>query len=277
MAGEAVPKRLTRRTWSASLLNFKKMMVMLKDRWSEARIGISSDNMLFVDCDLTVPGCREATVDLLSEVYNVVQASLFVFRTERGLHVIPCASYFNRGLALDALEGLRGVYRAKKKRGVTEKEGTAWWVQRFGVRYPSELELDAMIDAVSSVKHRLYIWEDAYTEVKGVPHSACIDTMHIDISLQRHYTTLRAIPKPNKSMDIEFVGVFDGKLIRVDFDEVLERPARYLKCRVLDMNMLTNMWRDYIQRSWVAKGATIDIRIMDALISYIKASIVGEV
>ena len=277
MAEEAVPKRLTRRTWSASLLNFKKMMAMLRDRWSEARVGVSTDNMIFIDCDLTVPGCKEAVMNLLNEIYGVVQASLFVFETERGMHIIPCVSFFNRGLALDALEGLRGVYRAKKKRGVTEKEGTAWWVQRFGVRYPSELELDAMVDAVSSVKHRMYIWEDAYTEIKGIPHSVCIDTMHIDISLQRHYTTLRAIPKPNKSMDIAFLGVFDGKLIRVDFDEVLERPARYLKCRVFDMNMLTNMWRDYIQRNWVAKGVTIDMRIIDALISYIKASVVGEV
>jgi hypothetical protein len=275
MAEEAVPKRLTRRTWSASLLNFKKMMVLLRDRWYEARVGVSTDNMIFIDCDLTANACKEATMDLLNEIYNVVQASLFVFGTERGMHIIPCTTYFNRGLALDALEGLRGVYRAKKKRGVTEKEGTAWWVQRFGVRYPSELELDAMVDAVSSVKHRLFIWEDAYTEIKGVPHSMCIDTMHIDISLQRHYTTLRAIPKPNKSMDIAFLGVFDGKLVRIDFDEVLERPARYLKCRVFDINMLTNMWRDYIQRNWIAKGATIDMRIIDTMIKYIKVYALG--
>jgi len=275
MAEEAVPKRLTRRTWSASLLNFKKMMVMLRNRWSEARIGISTDNVILIDCDLTVDVCKEAVMDLLNEIYNVVQASLFVFGTERGLHVIPCASFFNRGLALDALEGLRGVYRAKKKRGVTEKEGTEWWVQRFGVRYPSELELDAMVDAVSSVRHKMHIWEDAYTEIKGVPHSMCIDTMHIDISLQRHYTTLRAIPKPNKSMDIAFLGVFDGKLVRVDFDEVLERPARYLKCRVFDMNMLINMWRTYIQRNWVAKGATIDMRVIDTMTEYIKIYVLG--
>lgn len=275
MAGEAVPKRLTRRTWSASLLNFKKMMVMLRDRWSEARVGVSTDNVIFIDCDLAVPGCREATVDLLNEIYGVAQASLLVFGTERGMHVIPCASFFNRGLALDALEGLRGVYRAKKKRGVTEKEGTAWWVQRFGVRYPSELELDALTEAISRTKNVLYIWEDAYAEVKGVPHSTCIDTMHIDISLQRHYTTLRAVPKPNKSMDIAFLGVFDGKLVRVDFDEVLERPARYLKCRVFDINMLANMWRTYIQRNWIARGATIDIRVIDTMIEYIKVYALG--
>jgi hypothetical protein len=167
------------------------------------------------------------------------------------------------------------VYRAKKKRGVTEKEGTAWWVQRFGVRYPSELELDAMVDAVSSVKHKMHIWEDAYTEIKSIPHSMCIDTMHIDISLQRHYTTLRAIPKPNKSMDIAFLGVFDGKLVRIDFDEVLERPARYLKCRVFDMNMLTNMWRDYIQRNWIARGALVDMRVIDTMTEYIKAYVLG--
>jgi hypothetical protein len=277
MAEEAVPKRLTRRTWSASLLNFKKMMAMLRDRWSEARVGVSTDNMIFIDCDLTVPGCKEAVMNLLNEIYGVVQASLFVFETERGMHIIPCVSFFNRGLALDALEGLRGVYRAKKKRGVTEKEGTAWWVQRFGVRYPSELELDAMVDAVSSVKHRMYIWEDAYTEIKGIPHSVCIDTMHIDISLQRHYTTLRAIPKPGKPMDIEFLGVFDGKLVRVDFETVLDNPQRYLKCRRFDFDTLARMWVDHVQRFWIARGATVDMRIIDALISYIKASVVGEV
>jgi hypothetical protein len=276
MGEEAVPRRLTRRTWSSTLLNFKKMMLMLRDRWSEARIGISSDNVLFIDCDLTVPGCRDAVMDLLNEIYGVVQASLLVFRTERGMHVIPCATYFNRGLALDALEGLRGVYRAKRKRGVTEKEGTAWWVQRFGVRYPSELELDAMVDAVSSVKHRLYIWEDAYEEIKRVPHNICIDLMHIDISLQRHYTTLRAIPKPNKPMDIQFIGVFDGKLIRVDFESVLDMPQRYLKCRRFDFDTLTRMWVDHIQRFWIARGATVDMRVVNALIRYIEATVVGR-
>jgi hypothetical protein len=275
MGEEAVPKRLTRRTWSATLLNFKKMMVMLRDRWHEARIGISSDNVLFIDCDLTLESCRNAFMDILSEIYNVTQASLLVFRTERGMHVIPCATYFNRGLALDALEGLRGVYRAKRKRGVTEKEGTEWWVQKFGVRYPSELELDAMVDAVSSVKHRLYIWEDAYTEIKGIPHTTCIDTMHIDISLQRHYTTLRAIPKPNKPMDIQFIGVFDGKLVRVDFEDVLDNPQRYLKCRKYDFNVLARMWVDHIQRFWIARGATIDMKVVDALVWYIRASVVG--
>jgi hypothetical protein len=276
MAEEAAPRRLTRRTWSATLLNFKKMMVLLGNRWSEARIGISSDNVLFIDCDLTIPGCRDATMDLLNEIYSVVQASLLVFRTERGLHVIPCATYFNRGLALDTLEGLRGVYRAKKKRGVTEKEGTAWWVQRFRVRYPSELELDAMVDAVGSVRHRMYIWEDAYTEIKGIPHATCVDTMHIDISLQRHYTTLRAIPKPNKPMDIQFIGVFDGKLVRVDFESILDTPQKYLKCRKFDFDTLARMWIDHIQRFWIARGATIDMKVVNALIRYIKMSVVGE-
>jgi hypothetical protein len=276
MAEEPIPRRLTRRTWSAALMNFKKMMVMLGNRWMEARIGISSDNVIFLDCDLTVPGCREATMDLLNEIYNVVQASLFVFKTERGLHVIPCASFFNRGLALDALEGLRGVYRAKKRRGVTEKEGTAWWVQRFGVRYPSEVELDAMVDAVDKVKHRLFIWEDVYSEIKGIPHSTCIDTVHIDISLQRHYTTLRAIPKPGKQMDIQFIGVFDGKLTRIDFEEVLDRPQRYLKCRTFDFNTLARIWINYIQRQWITKGATVDMKVINALIRYIKVAVTGE-
>ncbi|MCI4436743.1 MAG: hypothetical protein JHC33_08060 [Ignisphaera sp.] len=215
-------------------------------------------------------------MDLLNEIYSIVQASLFVFRTERGVHVIPCASFFNRGLALDTLEGLRGVYRAKKKRGVTEKEGTEWWVQRFGVRYPSEVELDAMIDAVNKVKHRLFIWEDAYTEIKGIPHSVCIDTVHIDISLQRHYTTLRAIPKPGKPMDIQFIGVFDGKLTRVDFEEVLDRPQRYLKCRTFDFNTLAKMWINHIQRFWIARGATVDMRVVNTLIRYIKVTVTGE-
>jgi hypothetical protein len=276
MTEEAVPKRLTRRTWSAALLNFKKMMVMLRDRWSEARIGISSDNVLFIDCDLTLESCRSAFMDILNEIYNVVQTSLFVFRTERGMHVIPCASYFNRGLALDALEGLRGVYRAKRKRGMTEKEGTAWWAERFGTRYPSEVELDAMVDAVNRVRHRLYIWEDAYTEIKSIPHVTCVDTMHIDISLQRHYTTLRAIPKPSKPMDIEFLGVFDGKLVRVDFENVLGNPQRYLKCRRFDFDTLARMWVDHVQRFWIARGATIDMRVVNALIRYIKASVAGE-
>jgi len=269
MAEEKIPSRLTRRTWSSTLLNFKKMMVLRPDRWSEVRIGISSDNMLFIDCDLTQEVCKRATLDILREIHSVAQASLLVFRTERGMHVIPCATYFNRGLALGAVEGLRGVYKPKKRRGETERAGTEWWVKRFGVRYPTEIEIDALAEAVSRTRNRLYIWEDAYTEIKAIPHSTCLDVLHIDISLQRHYTTLRAIPKPGKPMDIEFIGVYDGKLVAVTFDDVMENPTAYLRCRRLDHATLENAWRDYIQRNWIARGALIDMNVVNTMIKWI--------
>jgi hypothetical protein len=269
MAEEAAPRRLTRRTWSSTLLNFKKMMVLRPDRWSEVRIGISSDNTLFIDCDLTSDVCRKAVLDILKEIHSVVQASLLVFRTERGMHVIPCATYFNRGLALDAVNGLRGVYKPKKRRGRTERAGTEWWVRRFGVRYPAEVEIDALAEAVDRTRSMLYIWEDAYTEIKTIPHSMCLDTLHIDISLQRHYTTLRAIPKPNKPMDIEFMGVYDGRLVAVTFDDVMENPTAYLRCRRFDRTALENAWRSYIQRNWIARGALIDMDVVNAMIRWI--------
>jgi len=269
VAEEKVPRRLTRRTWSSALLNFKKMMVLRPDRWSEVRIGISSDNMIFIDCDLTQEVCRRAVLDVLREIHGIAQVSLLVFRTERGMHVIPCATYFNRGLALGAVEGLRGVYKPKKRRGETERAGTLWWEKRFGVPYPTEVELGALAEAISRTKNVLYIWEDAYTEIKATPHSMCLDTLHIDISLQRHYTTLRAIPKPNKPMDIEFMGVYDGRLAAVTFDDVMENPTAYLRCRRFDHRALEAMWRDYIQRVWVARGAIVDMRVVDAVIKWV--------
>jgi hypothetical protein len=269
MTEEVAPRRLTRRTWSSTLLNFKKMMVLRPDRWSEVRIGISSDNMLFIDCDLSSDICRKAVLDILNEIHSIVQASLLVFRTERGMHVIPCATYFNRGLALDAVNGLRGVYKPKKRRGGTERAGTEWWVRRFGVRYPAEVEIDALAEAVDRTRNVLYIWEDAYTEIKRIPHSMCLDTLHIDISLQRHYTTLRAIPKPNKPMDIEFMGVYDGRLVAVTFDDVMENPTAYLRCRRFDRTALENAWRSYIQRNWIARGALIDMNVVNAMIRWI--------
>jgi len=271
MAEEKVPRRLTRRTWSSALLNFKKMMVLRPDRWYEVRVGISSDNTLFIDCDLTPEVCKRAVLDVLREIHSIAQVSLLVFRTERGMHVIPCATYFNRGLALGAIEGLRGVYKPKRRRGEAERAGTLWWEKRFGVPYPTEVELDALAEAISRTKNVLYIWEDAYTEVKTIPHSMCLDTLHIDISLQRHYTTLRAIPKPNKPMDIEFMGVYDGKLVAVTFDDVMENPTAYLRCRKFDHRALETAWRDYIQRNWVARGAIVDMRIVDAVISWVWA------
>jgi len=271
VAEEKVPRRLTRRTWSSALLNFKKMMVLRPDRWFEVRIGISSDNVLFIDCDLTQEVCRRAVLDVLREIHSITQVSLLVFRTERGMHVIPCATYFNRGLALDVINGLRGVYKPKRRRGEAERAGVAWWEKKFGVPYPTKVELDALTEAISRTKSGLYIWEDAYTEVKTIPHSMCLDVLHIDISLQRHYTTLRAIPKPSKPMDIEFMGVYDGRLVAVAFDDVVENPTAYLKCRRFDHRALEAMWRDYIQRVWVARGAIVDMRVVDAVISWVWA------
>jgi hypothetical protein len=163
------------------------------------------------------------------------------------------------------------VYKPKRRRGEAERAGTLWWEKRFGVPYPTEVELDALVEAISRTRNVLYIWEDAYTEVKTIPHSMCLDTLHIDISLQRHYTTLRAIPKPNKPMDIEFMGVYDGKLVAVTFDDVMENPTAYLRCRRFDRTALEGAWRDYIQRNWVARGAIVDMRIVDAVISWVWA------
>jgi hypothetical protein len=35
------------------------------------------------------------------------------------------------------------------------------------------------------------------------------------------------------------------------------------------------MWRKYIQRNWIAKGATIDMRIIDTMTEYIKVYVLG--
>ena len=268
MAEEPV-HRLTRTTWHSTLLNFKKLAIQLKEKWRELRIGISTDNVLFIDIDLTAHGCRESVAELLDEVHRVLGVSLIVYKTERGFHVIPCATYFNRGYALSALEGLRGVEKHKRGRGWTDAAGREWWERKYGVKYPEELEIEVLADAIVNTKSAEQIWDDAYNAIKHVPHAMCIDVLHIDISLQRHYTTLRAVPKPHKHVDIEYVGVYTGTPQGTVVHVAPEQLEKVLKCRRYSKELLRKMWIAHIEKKYISRGTIVDIRVIEKMIDYI--------
>ena len=242
--------RLTRKTWHSTMLNLKAQIVKAVESgldWRMLRVGVSSDNMVFIDLDMTEPYCREKINEILSTIHRIVGADLFVFGTERGYHMIPCAVLFNRSIALSSLEGLKGVEKHKRRRGWTKIVSTKWWERRYGISYPSEYEIDAVVDALNKMTDPRMFWDDAYRAIAYAVPPQCLDYLHVQVSLQRHYTTLRAVPKPGKPMDIQFIGLYDGRaVVRMD----LERAIAVAKCTKFDDVELANRITQHVRANY---------------------------
>ena len=196
---ERRPGRLTKHRRRSALL---ALMHGLRRGWYN-RLGVSTDMVIFFDYDITSDICRRRYRAFVSEISTIAPA--VEIKTERGYHVILCKVVLPTRRVIGVLAELKR--RAVKP--LTDEQITDWIeaVRRYAENNPEFFE-------------GFYQWfkltHPFYYE------QGCVDPLHIDISIQRSYTTLRISGKEGKEYDLEFRGVWiKRRVYRVNIQEAL--------------------------------------------------------
>jgi len=235
---EVIPKRWTRIEKCKALLMLAKMLQESPD-W---RMGISSDTLVMLDIDATDRICRiwwRWIADWLSRFGDVA-----VFKTERGYHLVLLKPLKNKQREIQKATAEIGRLEAEKKRlekkmrevwrlvarGQLTEEEARREVERMRRRIERLNEetdrLKAYIRYLQMVREPGVYWEDVYQYILDSmgrepvyawekAFARCVDRMHAEISLRRHYTTLRISAKPRQPYDIFFHAIIrNGEVVR---------------------------------------------------------------
>jgi len=221
------------------------------------RLGVSTDMIPFIDYDATTPECRREYrrfVLSLSSQFPVIEIT-----TDRGFHLIVLhttlpyrviAGYLESFYTTERLdvppleeyERLRSM-RSRDARARELSRLPATWRRIFerilaGIDPPHILhlaprEIRMWATALRQQAHMNTNWFEGWYEwFKEVYRywyeKGCVDKLHVDISIDRGYTTLRISGKENKAYDLRYTGLYyKRRVYRIPMEELFNMIEKF--------------------------------------------------
>jgi len=194
------------------------------------RLGVSSDEIPMLDYDATTDLCRNVYrrfVRDLSRVYPLVEIT-----TERGYHLIilkrciPMKRVVGYIMTYQRPEGDKTkIMRYERKMKRLEEKGV---LCRPLARMRNWERDEWRIAIVNQATNNPEWFEGFYQWLKAVyafyVNNNCVDYLHVDISIQRGYTTLRISGKEGKPYDLYLSGLwYQGRVFRGTLQEILKK------------------------------------------------------